>query len=141
MFNTGLVAITWSTMKQPTISLSTTEVEYKEAIATTCEVVWLKRIMEDLKEEQKEAIKIHYDNQSIIQMMKNPVLHGRMKHIKIQHHFIRELVQKGDIKLIYSNREDQVAKIFTKSLSKIKHYRFRDMLGVLLNMHYGGVLE
>ena len=92
------------------------EAEYKATVVASCEAVWLRRIMEDLKEEQKEATIIHCDNQSTIQMTQNPVLHGRTKHIKIQHHFIRELVQKGDIKLIYCSTEDQVADIFTKSL-------------------------
>ena len=41
-------AISWSSKKQPTIALSSTEAEYKGATLATCEVVWLKRILKDL---------------------------------------------------------------------------------------------
>eukprot|EP01018_Ginkgo_biloba_P011806 Gb_29540 [translate_table: standard] len=83
VFNTGSTAIAWSTKKQSTVSLSTTKIEYKATVAAACKAVWLRRVIQDLKEEQIEATQIYCDNQSTIQMMKNPVLYGRTKHIKI----------------------------------------------------------
>eukprot|EP01018_Ginkgo_biloba_P034444 Gb_39748 [translate_table: standard] len=46
-FNLSLVivAIDWITKKQPTVSLSTVEAEYKATTTTTCEAIWLRRIL------------------------------------------------------------------------------------------------
>ena len=101
----------------------------------------MRRILQDLHEEQEGPTEIFCDNQSTIQMTKNPVLHGRTKHIELQHHFIRELFQKQEIELIYCSTEEQVADIFTKALAKIKFCKFREMLGIHPNCNYGGVLE
>jgi hypothetical protein len=53
-FNIGSGVVSWSSKKQPTISLSSTEAEYKALCAATCEVVWLRRLLQDVGEEQKE---------------------------------------------------------------------------------------
>lgn len=58
------------------------------------------------------------DNKSTIELRKNPVFHGRTKHIKVCHHFIQELLAKKEIKLDYCSTEDQVADIFTNALSR-----------------------
>jgi hypothetical protein len=80
-FSMGSAAVAWSTKKQPTVSLSTTKAEYKAT--TTCEAVWLSRILEDLHEQQEQPIQLICDNQSAIQMTKNPVFHKKTKHIDI----------------------------------------------------------
>eukprot|EP01018_Ginkgo_biloba_P032776 Gb_22530 [translate_table: standard] len=90
-FSLGAAAIAWRTKKQPTVSLSTAEAEYKAATTTTYEAVWLRRILQNLHEEQEGPTEFFCDNQSTIQMTKNLVLHGRTKHIELQHHFITEL--------------------------------------------------
>jgi len=91
--------VSWSTKKQPTISLSTTEVEYNLA-TTTCEATWLRIILEDLHEKQEKPTRLICDNQSVIQMTKNLVFH-KTKHIDIQYHFVRDLVQQKVIKIEY----------------------------------------
>jgi hypothetical protein len=50
----GLATISWSTKKQPSVSLSTTKAKYKASTTTTCEAVWLRRILEDLHEQYKQ---------------------------------------------------------------------------------------
>ena len=78
--------------------------EYIAATSTTCEAIWLKRILGDLKEDQKDATIIHWDNMSTIVISKNPVFHSRTKHIDIKYHFIRDQVAKGEMNnlLIFS---------------------------------------
>jgi hypothetical protein len=78
------------------------------------------------------------DNQSAIQMTKNPFFHKKTKHIDIQYHFVRDLVQQGVLEIMYCSTEEQVADIFTKALPKDKFYKFRDDLGIFPNDHYGG---
>ena len=58
------------------------------------------------------------DNTSAISISDNPVQHSRTKHIDVRHHFIREHVERGTIKLIYVPTEKQLANIFTKPLDE-----------------------
>jgi hypothetical protein len=53
-FNIGSGVVSWSSKKKPTVSLSSTEAEYKALCATTCEVVWLRRLLQDVGDERKE---------------------------------------------------------------------------------------
>jgi hypothetical protein len=55
VFILGSGAVSWSSKKQPTVSLSSTEAEYIATTSTTCEAIWLKRILTDLKQEQQDA--------------------------------------------------------------------------------------
>lgn len=62
--------------------------------------------------------------------MKNPVFHGRSKHIDIRYHFIRECVENGDITLTHVFGKSQKADILTKSLKRVKHEEMRSLIGV-----------
>lgn len=98
--------------------------------AAACQAIWIRRILDDLKQTQVEATTIYCDNQSTIAMTKNPVYHSRTRHIETRHHFIRELVAKGDIKLEHCCTEEQVADLFTKPLPPKKFMYLRELLGV-----------
>lgn len=63
------------------------------------------------------------------------MFHARTKHIKVQHHFVREMVLQGEIILMGVRSEDQVADIFTKALAKAKFEKFRNALGLINNKH------
>ena len=76
---------------------------------------------------------IHCDNSSIIKLSRNPVLHGRSKHIDVRYHFLHNLVTKKIIDLVYCQSEDQVADILTKSLKLKAFEKLRGLLGVCLN--------
>ena len=99
VFSLGSGAISWSSKKQPTVTLSSTEVEYRGAAVATCEVVWLKRILKDLGVPIKDLIHLYCDNINSIYLVWNPIFQARTKHIKVHYHFIREHVQAGDIDL------------------------------------------
>jgi hypothetical protein len=70
-FTLGSAAIPWSSKKQPTVAVSSTEAEYRGAAVATCEAVWLKRLLKDLHEEVSDPIVIYSDNLSSIQLAKN----------------------------------------------------------------------
>jgi hypothetical protein len=123
VFNIGSAAIAWSSKKQPSPVLSSSEAEYITVTSTACQAVWLRRILEDMKQHKQEATIIHRDNQSTIAMTKNPMSPSRTRH-----HFIRELVDKGSIKMSYCGTDDQLTDIFTKPVPSDKFIRFRDML-------------
>ncbi|GLU00271.1 hypothetical protein SLE2022_176500 [Rubroshorea leprosula] len=130
VFMLGSRAISWSSKKQPIVTLSTTEAEYVAATSCACQAIWLRRIMEELELNQHEATSIYCDNSSAIKLSKNPVLHGRSKHIHVRYHFLRNLVEDGTIELIYCKTEDQVADIFTKPLKVAAFSKLRELLGV-----------
>ena len=73
---------------------------------------------------------VHCDNSSAIKLSKNPVFHGRTKHIHVRFHFLRELVEDGKIELVYCNTEEQAADIFTKPLSVASFNKLRKMISV-----------
>jgi len=118
---------------QPTVFLSSTEAEYKTLCATTCEYVWLRRLLQDVGEEQRKAMIIKCDNQSLIKLANNPVYHSRTKHVDTQFHFVREKMHSNNISLMYCNTSENVVDIFTKPLGKINFEMFREMLGVDVN--------
>ena len=120
VFNIGSRQISWSSKKQPTISLSSTEAEYKALCSATCEAIWLRTILEDVGETQNAPTVISCDNQSTIKLANNPIYHARTKHIETQHHFVREKLQSKEIDLSYCNTNENVAEIFTKPLGKAK---------------------
>ena len=70
------------------------------------------------------------DNKSAIALMKNPVFHGRSKHIDTKYHFIRECVEKDDIVVEHISGEKQRADILTKPLPRIRFITMRQLLGV-----------
>jgi hypothetical protein len=71
------------------------------------------------------------DNQSCIKMIENPMFHDRSKHIEIHYHFIRDMVQRGALKLQYISTDEQVVDVMTKPLSHVKFEHFRDKLGIV----------
>ena len=105
-----------SKKKQSTIALSSTEAEYRGAVAAACEVIWLKRILKDLGIPITDPILHYYDNMSRIHLARNPVFDVRTKHIVVHYHFIRECVLAGDVGLQHIRTNVQKADIFTKAL-------------------------
>ena len=64
-------------------------------------------------------------------MTENPVFHDRSKHINIRYHFIRDMVQRGAVRLDHIGTDEQVADILTKPLGKVKFLTFRERLGIV----------
>nr|GEY05537.1 zinc finger, CCHC-type [Tanacetum cinerariifolium]GEY05546.1 zinc finger, CCHC-type [Tanacetum cinerariifolium] len=85
--------------KQATVALSSCESEFIAATAAATQALWLKRLLSKLTHSKEEKIKIQVDNKSAIALMKNPVFHGRSKHIDTKYHFIRECVEREDIQV------------------------------------------
>ena len=91
-FDIGSGVVSWSSKKQPIVSLSSTEAEYKALCNATFEVVWLRRILEDIGNKQINPTILKCNNQSTVKLVHNPIYHARTKHIEIQHQFGREKI-------------------------------------------------
>ncbi|CAM8881465.1 unnamed protein product [Rhodiola kirilowii] len=120
MFHMGSAAISWCSKRQPTVSLSTTEAEYRAAALAAQESTWLMRLMGALKQPCDYPVKLHCDNRSAIRLVENPVFHAQTKHVEVHYHFIREKVLEGEIQMEAIKTDEQVADIFTKSLTTSK---------------------
>jgi hypothetical protein len=100
-FSMGSTMTSWQSRKQSSIALSTVEAEYIAACSASCEAIWLHKLLTGLFNLEMEATVILCDNQSYIKMTENPVFHDKSKHIEIRYHYIRDMVQRGAIKLQY----------------------------------------
>ncbi|GKV38633.1 hypothetical protein SLEP1_g46522 [Rubroshorea leprosula] len=131
VFNLGSGAISWCSKRQPTVSLSTTEAEYRAAAVAAQESTWLMQLMEDLKQPSDYSVKLYCDNQSAIRLAENPVFHARTKHVEVHYHFIREKVRQEEIEMQATKTDEQATDIFTKGLNVGKLEKFRKLLGMM----------
>ncbi|KAJ0847396.1 putative RNA-directed DNA polymerase [Helianthus annuus] len=123
-------AICWSSKKQEVVTLSSTEAEYVAAKNCACHGMWLKGLMGELTGKQMGMVQIKCDNNSTINLSKNPVMHRRTKHIDVRYHYLRELVNKGEVELVFCSTEEQVADVMTKPVKLEVYEKMRSMMGV-----------
>ena len=79
---------------------------------------------------EPRPVTLFVDNKSAIALMKNPVFHGRNKHIDTRLHFIRECVENWQIIVEFINTGEQQADVLTKALTEVKLAAMRQLLGV-----------
>jgi hypothetical protein len=80
-----------------------------------------------------ERVSLMCDNTSVISVAKNSVFHKKMRHVERRHHFLRDHVEKGDIKMRYIDTKRQLSDIFTKPLDSS---RFADLHGGIDVCHH-----
>ena len=110
--------------QQMMVADSSTHAEYIAAAEASKELVWLRRLLTELKEEVPGPTPLHIDNRAADLLTQNPMNHSATKHINIRYHFIRECIADGSINLRLIGTKDMTADILTKSLACIKHERF-----------------
>ena len=96
------------------VALSTTEAEYIATCSACSEVVWLRNILSILFDLEMDVTCIYCDNQSCIKLFENLVFHDKSKHIEIKYQYIRDMVEKGAVKLQYVATDEQVMDVLTK---------------------------
>ncbi|KAK2970738.1 hypothetical protein RJ640_009657 [Escallonia rubra] len=99
VFYMGDTAFTWSSKKQPIVTLSTCEAEYVAATSCVCQAIWLRFLLRELHLPQEESTEIFVDNKSAIALAKNLVFHDRSKHINTRYHYIRECITEKAVEL------------------------------------------
>ena len=125
--------VSWSAKKQPTVSRSSCESEYRALALTAAEVLWLTHLLRDLRVTLTHRPLLLCDNKSAIFLSSNPVFHKRAKHIDLDYHFLYELVVAGTLCLQHVLPHLQLADIFTKSVSRDLDVFFRSKLRVCVN--------
>ncbi|GJS06098.1 retrovirus-related pol polyprotein from transposon TNT 1-94 [Tanacetum coccineum] len=109
--------VSWSSKKQKSTAISTTEAEYIAMSGCCAQILWMRSQLTDYGFAFNK-IPLYCDNRSAIALCCNNVQHSRSKHIDIRHHFIREQVEKGVVELYFVSTDYQLADIFTKALPR-----------------------
>ncbi|CAL9005508.1 unnamed protein product [Prunus brigantina] len=126
----GSNLISWSAKKQPTVSRSSTEAEYRGLAMTAAELPYLSKLFKDIGFQLPSLPLLWCDNQSAIHLASNPVFSARTKHVEVDYHFTRELVQQRFMSIKFVSSEHQLADVFTKPLSAARHSLLRSKLTV-----------
>ncbi|KAI5415226.1 hypothetical protein KIW84_040608 [Lathyrus oleraceus] len=118
--------------KQDTVANSTTEAEYIAASSAAKKVVWIKKFISELGIVPSIVgpIGLYYDNNGVIAQAKEPRSHQRSKHILKRYHLIREIIDRGDVKICRVPTLDNIADPLTKPLAQQKHDDHTRSMGI-----------
>ena len=88
-------------------------------------------VLSNLYDLQLDATCIYYDNHSCVKLSENLVFHDKSKHIEIKYHYIKDMVQRGAVKLQYVATDEHIADVLTKPLARVNFEYIREKPGVL----------
>jgi hypothetical protein len=123
--------ISWKSMLQKTVALSSTEAEFMSLVSEIQEGMWLLSLIQEMGIDVKKPIVLMEDNQGCIALANNPTQHGRTKHIDVKYFFIREKIADGSFMLHYCQTDAMVADLLTKSLGVKQFKKLREKIGVV----------
>lgn len=123
--------VSWSSRKQSTVSLSSTEAEYVSLAQGACEAIWLRNLLHDLGIDCNGPVTIFEDNTSCIKIAEAPRDHRKMKHVDVKYNFIRDEIVAKTIKVEYLQSSEQTADIMTKPLGKTAFQKHRGNLNLI----------
>lgn len=126
----GTAAVSWNSKVQPFVALSTAEAEFIAAVEAGKEIYWMRNILKEFGYKIDGPSSLQCDNQSAIQVAKNPEHHGRMKHLDLRFFWLRDAVENGVITLSYLPTDKMPADALTKPLSRQKIEDGRKMMGL-----------
>ncbi|KAH9707327.1 Integrase catalytic domain-containing protein [Citrus sinensis] len=129
VFTLAGAAVSWVSKLQTVVALSTTEAEYMAATQACKEAIWIQKLLEELKHGQ-EKISVFCDSQSALHIARNPAFHSRTKHIGVQYHFVREVVEDGSVDLQKIHTKENLANVLTKPINTDKFVWSRSSCGL-----------
>ncbi|KAL3642739.1 hypothetical protein CASFOL_013554 [Castilleja foliolosa] len=133
----GQNLVSWSSKKQPTVSRSSCEAEYRALAHVTCDVLWIQQLLKEIGVIQPQTARVWMDNQSAIALAINPMHHPRSRHFEIDLHFVREKLEDKTIFVQHVPSQDQTADILTKALSGQSFTHLRMKLNVFPSSSFG----
>ena len=126
--------IGWRANKQDTVTTSTTEAELLALAQATKEALFADRLVKEIGVElEDKAVQLWCDNTQTIGLVTKEVaiLRTKLRHVDIHNHWLREVVERGQIRVNYTPTKQMVADGLTKALSDVDFLRFRDQIGVV----------
>ena len=138
----GSNLISWSSQKQPTVSRSSTEAEYRSLSETACEITWICILLRELGVPLPETPELYGYNLSSVHLTANPAYHKRSKHFELDYHFVRHMVQSKFLRVTHVSSKDQLADILTKLLPRLPLQQLNSKIGLSFGRSScGGVYE
>ncbi|XP_021308772.1 uncharacterized protein LOC8063854 isoform X1 [Sorghum bicolor] len=122
--------VSWSSKRQPVVSRSSAEAEYRAVANGVAEASWLRQLLAELHSPLSRSALVYCDNVSAVYLSTNPVQHQRTKHVEIDLHFVRDRVAVGDVRVLHVPTTSQFADIFTKGLPSSTFTEFRTSLNI-----------
>ncbi|KAH9670648.1 hypothetical protein KPL70_017055 [Citrus sinensis] len=113
------IAVSWISKLQTVVVLSTTEAEYMAATQACKEAIWIQRLLEEHGHKQ-EKISMFCDSQSVLPIARNLAFYSRTKHIGVQYHFVREVVEDENMDLQKIHTKENLANVLTKPINTDK---------------------
>ena len=123
-------AIAWSSKKQQTITLSTTEAEYMALTEGATQLIWLQCFIPELGIDQSQPTSLRSDNLGAITLSQAVTYHTCTKHINVAYHFICEKVASHEAALTYVPTKENIVDILTKGLELHQHHYLMGKLGL-----------
>jgi len=123
--------IYWKSRKQGSVTKSSTAAEYVALSELVSEVIVIKNLLLDFNVNIDKPISIYEDNSGAISIAKFGNLTKNSKYIEVHFHFVNESYEKGIIKIVKVNSEENLADILTKALGKVKFEKFRSLLHIV----------
>ena len=108
--------VTLKSKKQKVVALSSTEAEFRGIAKGKTEILWLRKLIEELDFPQTKPCKLYCDDEAAINISENPIQHDLTKHVKVDRHFIKEKLENKVISLPSVTSKDQIADILTKAV-------------------------
>ncbi len=93
-------------------------------------MIWMQTWMDEVEIAHTKPGVIKGDSRGAIALTKTTKDHGKVKHIDIRHHFLRELVKSNLIVFEQIPSTDNIADLFTKPLAREHHHRFLGALNI-----------
>jgi hypothetical protein len=122
--------VSWSSKRQPVVSRSSAEAEYRAVANGVAEAAWLRQLLAELHTPPSRSTLIYCDNVSAVYLSTNPIQHQRTKHVEIDLHFVRDRVAMGEVRVLHVPTTSQFADIFTKGLPSSTFAEFRSSLNI-----------
>jgi hypothetical protein len=126
----GSNLVSWSARKQPIVSRSSTEVEYKAITNVAAEIMWIQTLLDELGIPHPPTASVWCDNLEATYLPVNPVFHARTKHIKVDYHFVREQVTRKQLNIRFISTKDHLSNGFTKAMSAQQLLHFQHNLNL-----------
>ncbi|KNZ79168.1 Copia protein [Termitomyces sp. J132] len=123
--------VSWSSTKQKTVALSSTEAEYMALSHAIREAISIRFLLTSLDLPVPRPLQIFCDNKSALDIANSESTTSRSKHIDIRYHFIRDQLKTGSFSASWISTSDMITDILTKALPKALHYKFVPALGLV----------
>ncbi|GJZ44077.1 ribonuclease H-like domain-containing protein [Tanacetum coccineum] len=133
--------LSWSSKRQPTLSRSSVEAEYRGVANAVAETCWLRNLLCELHTHLSSATLVYCDNVSAVYLSCNPVQHQCTKYIEIDIHFVLDFVAAGHVRVLHVPSRYQFADILTKGLSSALFEEFRFSLSAANYLNIKGLLD